>query len=392
MKRLILSFCLLACSVLRAQEPLISPNDSVRSLLERIFPNSNPNLSAHMNLQFSTSIDANFTEGRLDDAAFKMNRIRWELLGNFNQRFAYHFRQSFNKYSNPHALDNLSSSVEMAYVDWKMSGLFTLTVGKRDIALGGYEYYVAPIKVREFSQFNDYVNCYQAGVTGTFNFSPTQELVLQVSNNRSGEDDDIYVYGRPAGVEKAKIPVISTVNWNGLFCDKTIQLRYAASWGQLAEGKNIYYLTAGNIYQKGPVIAYIDVMYSREGLDSKGIISDMQMGEGYTPVTAQNAAYFTLVANWDYRIHPNWNIYMKGAYETASVYKTNGWFEKGLYRTTWNVQGCVEYFPMRNSELLIFAHYLHKGHHLTDRARALGSISPDKQRFSVGLIYTIPVF
>ena len=46
-------------------------------------------------------------------------------------------------------------------------------------------------------------------------------------------------------------------------------------------------------------------------------------------------------------------------------YKTNGPFEKGLYRTTWNVQACVEYFPMRNSELLIFAHLLYKGHHLT---------------------------
>mgnify|MGYP006993637966 CR=1 FL=1 len=30
-----------------------------------------------------------------------------------------------------------------------------------------------------------------------------------------------------------------------LFVDKALQLRYAAAWGQLAEGKNIYYLTAG---------------------------------------------------------------------------------------------------------------------------------------------------
>lgn len=393
MKRLFLSFCILACAVtMQAQEALIDPNDSISSLLERVFPHSNPNLSAHMNLQFSTSADANFTDGKLDDAAFKMNRIRWELLGNFNKRFAYHFRQSFNKYSNPHALDNLSSSVEMAYVDWKMSDLFTLSVGKRDVVFGGYEYYVAPIKVREFSEFNNYVNCYQAGVTGTMHLSPTQELVLQVVNNRSGEDKDTYVYGLPAGVEKAKVPIISTVNWNGFFFDRAVQLRYAASWGQLADNKNVYYLTAGNIYEKGPVVAYVDLMYSREGLDSKGIISDMQMGDTYTPVTAQNAEYFTLIANYDYRIHSHWNVYVKGAYETASIYKSNGMFEKGLYRTTWNAQACVEFFPMKNSELLIYGHFLYKGHQLTGRAKELGAVTPNTQRVSVGLVYTIPVF
>jgi len=56
------------------------------------------------------------------------------------------------------------------------------------------------------------------------------------------------------------------------------------------------------------------------------------------------------------------------------------------------VQACVEYFPMRNSELLIFAHFLYKGHHLTRRAQALGGMSPDTQRISIGLVYSIPVF
>ena len=97
-----------------------------------------------------------------------------------------------------------------------------------------------------------------------------------------------------------------------------------------------------------------------------------------TPATAENAEYFSTIANFDYRIHPNWNVYVKGAYETASVYKANGIFEKGLYRTTWNAQACVEYFPMRNRELLIFAHMLTSdsgfeciGSSYRDRSRAV---------------------
>lgn len=395
MKRLLLSCCILLCSVfsMRAQEQsLINADDSIRSLVSRLFPTANPNISAHMNLQFSTSGVANFTEGDLEDASFKLNRVKLEILGSFSKQFSYHFRQSFNKYSNPHSLDNLSSSIEYASVNWKMSDKFTLTAGKQDVAFGGYEYYVNAIKVREYSEFNDNISCYQAGVAGRLDFSPTNELVLQVVNNRSGEDTDTYLYGLPEGVEKAKVPILSTVNWNGLFFDRAVQLRYAASWGQLADGKNLYCFTAGNIYEKGPVIAYIDVMYSREGLDSKGIISDLQNPFIVTPATAQNAEYFTTIANFDYRIHPNWNLYVKGAYETAGIYKTNGLFQKGLYRTTWNAQVCVEYFPMRNSELLIFAHLLYKGHHLTGRAKALGGVGPDTQRVSIGLVYSIPVF
>ena len=118
----------------------------------------------------------------------------------------------------------------------------------------------------------------------------------------------------------------------------------------------------------------------------------MQGGEVLTPVTAQNTEYFTLIGNLDYRIPPNWNVYVKGVYETARVSKSNGIFEKGNYRTSWNAQACVEYFPMKNSELLIFAHLLYKGYSLSDRAKTIGGISADKQRFSIGLVYSIPVF
>ena len=216
--------------------------------------------------------------------------------------------------------------------------------------------------------------------------------MFQVANNRNGEDEDTYLFGRPEGIEKSKLPVISSLNWNGWFADQTLQLRYAVSYGQLAEGKNALYLTAGNIYENGPVLAYLDVLYARQGLDSHGIITELQGSNVPMPVTAQNTEYFTLIGNVDYRIHPHWNVYVKGVYETARVYKSNGTFEKGLYKSSWNAQACVEYFPMKNSELLIFAHLLYKGYNLTNRAQALGGISPDKQRFSIGLVYSIPVF
>lgn len=395
MKKLILTAVWCASAILchaQTQRPLIIPEDSIGSLLERWFPKANKGLSAHMNLEFASSMGAWFTEGKFEEAAFNTNRMRLEILGTFNEKFSWHFRQSFNKYSNPHSLDNLSSSVEFAFVNWHLSPKLNLILGKQVLAMGGYESYVNAIKVREFCDFNNYISPYQAGVSAVYGFSPTQEMVLQVTNNRNGEDEDIYLYGRPEGIEKSKFPVISTLNWNGLFADETVQLRYALSYGSLAEGKNIMYFTAGNIYERGPVLAYLDILYAREGIDSHGIVTGMQGVGVVNAVTARNTEYFTLIGNLDYRIHPHWNVYLKGVYETARVYKANGPFEKGNYRTSWNAQACVEYFPMKNSELLVFAHLLYKGYHLTERAKAMGGFNPDTQRFSIGLVYSIPVF
>lgn len=374
-----------------AQEPLIRPAEG-KTLLERVTKEGKSIASSSMNLQFYTSAAAYLTDGKLDEAAFKINAVRLEILGSFGKDFSYHFRQSFNKYSNPHVLDKLSSSVECALVNWKMNRRFKLTVGKQALQLGGYEYWVNSIKVREFSDFNNNIACYQAGVNGAVSLSPTQQLNFQVVNNRGGDEDETFLYGRPEEVGKVRVPMLSTANWDGYFFDRGLNLRYSVSWGQLADKRNILYLTAGNVWEKGPVLAYVDFMYSREGLDSKGLVSELSASRPEGGVTAQHVSYFATIANFDYRVHRHWNLYVKGAYETGSVYKANGFYEKGLYRRTWNVQACAEYFPMENSELLIFLHLLYKNHGLTQRAKALGADDYSSQRISLGLVYTIPVF
>lgn len=391
----ILSLCLLFLSatllVYAQQEPLITPEEG-RTLLERLTPDGKTIASSSMNLQFYTSGAATFTDGELDEAAFRINKVRLEILGSIGKQLSYHFRQSFNKGSNPHELDKLSSSVEYAYVNWQMNKNFKLTVGKQIAQLGGYEYWINGIKIREFTDFNNTIACFQAGVNGAINFTPTQQLNLQLLNNRSGAEEEVFLFGRPDGLEEAKVPLLATANYDGFFCNRALNLRYSASIGQLTKNRNILYLTAGNIWEKGPVFAYFDVMYSREEVDSKGLISELSALRAEGGVTAQYVDYLTLIGNFDYRIHPRWNLYVKGAYETGSVYKANGPYEKGCYRRTWNVQACAEYFPMKNNELYVFLHLLHKHYGMTTRAKALGVGSYDTQRVSLGLVYTIPVF
>lgn len=399
MKRLLFVIAAFLPFVAYAQnETLIPESDSIPSLIERIIEEREGGykirkIKSNINLEFYTSANAYFTEDRFDDLSFKINRVRLEIQGRLNEHLSYHFRQSYNKYSNPHSMDNLSSSIEYANITWHASDRFGLVAGKQFVALGGYEAYVNALRVREFCEFNNNVAVYQAGLMGVIQFNPSQQLILQVVNNRSGSDSDLYIYGRPDGIEEAKFPLLATVNWNGLFLDDALHFRYAASVGQLAKGKNIYYLTCGNIYEKYPFVAYLDVMYSREGIDSQQRITTLQgQGRGMLPVTAQNTQYLSFIANLDYQFHPKWNAYIKGAYETASIYESNGFFEKGRYMTSWNAQACIEWFPFTEDKgLKVFAHYLYKGHELTSKAQDMMAYVPHTQRLSLGLVYVIPV-
>lgn len=399
MKRYIWMLALLLPVLATAQnETLISEKDSIPSLVERIIAEREGGykirkIKSNINLEFYTSANAYFTENEFDDLSFKLNRVRLEIEGRLNDHLSYHFRQSFNKYSNPHSVDNLSSSIEYANITWHASDRFNLVAGKQFVALGGYEAYVNALRVREFCEFNNNVAVYQAGIMGVVQFNPAQQLILQVVNNRSGSDSDLYIYGRPDGIEAAKIPLLATVNWNGFFLEDALHFRYSASMGQLAKGKNIYYLTCGNIYEKYPFVAYLDVMYSREGIDSQQRITTLQgQGRGMLPVTAQNTQYLSFIANLDYQFHPKWNAYIKGAYETAGIYEANSIFAKGRYLTSWNAQACLEWFPFAEDKgFKVFAHYLYKGHQLTENAEVMMASMLHTQRISLGLVYVIPV-
>lgn len=383
-------FCIFSC-LFSQGTALVSPDDE--TLLQKVTDGKRDIDWANMNIQFCTSADAEFYNGSLERSAFKVNRVRLEVLGAFRDKFSYHFRQSFNKYTNPNIpLDNLAGSLELAMVGWQINKRVHITAGKQAVQFSGYECWVNAIKVRQYSDFNNTIPAYQVGFNMAYTVNPNQTLNFQINNNRNSTIDDQFMYGLPEGVEDSKVPVLATANWDGYFVDRAMQLRYSLSYGQLAKGKNIFYFTCGNVWDKKPFLGYIDFMYSREGLDSKGLISSVTSAGDGNPFTVSNVEYFTTIANLDYRITPHLNMYCKGAYELGNVYKASEGIEKGNYRRSWNVQLCAEYYPMADSELIVYLHMLYKNVHLSDKARMWGGSGFDMQRISLGLVYTLPVF
>lgn len=388
MKRIFLLLAMLL--PLSAAAQYDEPCDSITSIVERVMDKK---IKATFNVDFCTSLNGYFTEGDFDGASLKLNRLRLDLKGGISEQFSFRVRQSFNKSYSKNSTENVPNSLEYANIQWHPNPGFKLTVGKQFLAIAGYEALANSMYVREFADFNDNLNFYRLGITGAIKLDQERnhELQLQVANNRGGTDADIYTYGLPAGIEPTKLPFITSVCWNGYFDDKAWNLIYAASVAPVAKGKNLYYLSCGNIYEKGPIFAYLDVMYSREEIDTQQRITSLQSG-GLVPVTVQNAEYLSFIAKFEYKFNSKWSAYVKGAYETSGIFEENGIFGAGRYMTGWNAQASVEWVPFEKDKgFKLFAHYLYKGYSLEGPAAFLNAHKPDIQRVSVGAIYAIPV-
>lgn len=294
-------------------------------------------------------------------------------------------------------LENLPESIEYALVGYRLSDKFTVTLGKQDAAWGGFEYDLDPYAIYEYSDMNEYMDCYFTGLTLGYQPVASQELRIQVTDNRIGSMED--AYGTlPAGIEKPRAPLFYTFNWNSSYLDEVLNLRYSATAGEQAKGKWMYMAWAGHNVCTGPFDGYLDVMYTRGPLDPLGILTELVPSSGDNeeePVCLRNVQYFSLVAEMNYRFHPKWNAFAKGMYETGSIYKTReeeGELPKGKYRTAWGYQAGIEFYPMADENLHIFLTGTARSYHLTEKAQALGASIENTQRLSVGFIYKLPLY
>ena len=184
------------------------------------------------------------------------------------------------------------------------------------------------------------------------------------------------------------MPLVYTLNWNGNFND-IFKTRWSASIMNEAKDKNLYYFAFGNELNLNKFNMFLDFMYSKEGIDRKGIMTGITGSmEGHN---AFDAGYFSMVTKLNYRFLPKWNAFVKGMYETASLTKQQGDLEKGKYRTAWGYFAGVEFYPM-NTNLHFFLTYVGRSYDFTARAKALGQENYSTNRVSVGFIYQLPMF
>lgn len=384
---LLLCLCVPGYSVAQSNVSLVDTATCQRPLLHIL-----RGVETHMNMLFNTGLVADISQNGFTQMTARMNYLKWELKGKIDDDFSFHFRQSLTKSALSATTDKAVLSVDYANLSWMVNRKFSLTFGKQLLCLGGYEFWMSGYKVKEFSLFNDYMNNYGTGFTAQLRLNDCRSLSFQVVNSKTGDDDETFCYGRPEGIEASKIPLLATVNYERFSPSREWQLRYSFSLGQQAARHGMFYFTSGHVLRRNALLAYLDINFSYEGIDHKGLVSQTPVIIDKTPVTARHAYYFSTIFNVDYRFSPHWNVFLKGIYEQGGVASRNAYYMRGTYFHEWQAQLCAEFYPKPKLDLKFYLLTQCRQRYINHRVIENNADNWNRQRLVCGVVYAIPVF
>ena len=355
-----------------------------KSLFEEVTGLKSKSDKFNLYMNMNGSFDAQDQDG-FQGAKFNMRQLRIEAKGNINDWLSYRWRQRLNRPNNGgDNIDNLPTSIDIAGIGVKLSDKWSIFAGKQCAAYGGIEFDLNPIEIYEYSDMIENMSNFMSGLNIGYDFAAGQQLNFQVLNSLNGSFESTY---GDVDVEPTKVPLVYTLNWNGNFND-VFKTRWSASIMNQGKDEKMTYIALGNELSLGKFGMFLDYMYSKEDIDRKRIITGMLGGGASLP----GAEYMSIVTKLNYRFTPNWNVFVKGMYETASLDKKVGEYADGKYRTSLGYFAGLEYYPMENSNLHFFLTYVGRKYNYTDMAKKLGLKDYDTNRVSVGFIYQMKMF
>lgn len=374
-------------------------SDSEKGLIEEVLKIEKKTDKFNLFLDMHADFDAGWTGSEFDGGKFRFQQLRVEARGNINNWLSYRYRQRLNKGDNPNGyFDNVLGSIDIAGMGVKLDK-WSLFLGKQCAAYGGIEFDLNPIEIYQYSDMVDYMSNFMTGVNVAYHPNSNQEFQFQILDALTGSSESMY-----GNYTKAKLPFVYTLNWNGSF-GGVYNSRWSASFMNETKGEHMWYFALGNDFKISEKVGmYFDWMYSLEGVDRKGIITDIVAPNGYSK-KAGKTDIMSFILHANYRFHPAWNIFAKLMYENEGVYKTNdmGVFdvngreealklEKGKYRTALGYIAGVEFYPFKDRSLHFFATYVGRDYKYTDKAKAFGAADYNTNNVQVGFIWHMPVF
>ena len=378
MKKLLAILLLAGC----VQGVAAQNNGDEKSLFEEVTGIKSKTDKFNLYLNMNGSFDAVDVPEAGKSGKFNMRQLRIEAKGNVNDWLSYRWRQRLNRPNNGgDNIDNLPTSIDIAGIGVKMSDKWSLFAGKQCANYGGIEFDLNPIEIYEYSDMIENMSNFMTGLNISYDATPNHQFNFQVLNSLNGSFVDTY---GDVDVEETKLPLVYTLNWCGNF-NNVFKTRWSASIMNQAKSEKMTYIALGNELSLGKFGMFLDFMYSKEDIDRKRIMTRMLGGGASLP----GAEYMSVVTKLNYRFTPNWNVFVKGMYETASLDKKVGSYADGKYRTSLGYFAGLEYYPMENSNLHFFLTYVGRKYNYTSKVDLKDY---DTNRVSLGFIYQLKMF
>lgn len=369
-RKTLLCCCLLALSVsMNAQDNHGYGGDDghFKSLAEEVtkLKKSNDMFNVYLNTAASAQVETDHEHEW--STGFKNKHLRLEIKGNLTDKLYYRFCYRMTNSNVARSEDNFARSTDVVMIGYRFSDKFSVEAGKIFQPFGGYEVDENPIYIYEYSDLTGGLECYLGGVVVNYKPVPTQEIVVGVTNAHNDKFADVYgdnslaIEGDGTQnriLEKTRIPLGYSLGWNGSFLNNRLLTRW--SWGIEGEARHKYsrMLILGQKLNLDRLQWYFDYMYQNDGLDRFGLAS-REVRDFFPAVGGEvwmsDVNYTSFITKLNWQFAPQWNLMLKGMYETASVTKVDRFKD---FRKSYGYVGSVEYYPVKSQDFRVFLAYV----------------------------------
>ena len=393
--------CLLALSVsMNAQDNHGYGGDDghFKSLAEEVtkLKKSNDMFNVYLNTAASAQVETDHEHQW--STGFKNKHLRLEIKGNLTDKLYYRFCYRMTNSNVARSEDNFARSTDVVMIGYRFSDKLSVEAGKIFQPLGGYEVDENPIYIYEYSDLTGGLECYLGGVVVNYKPIPTQEFVVGVTNAHNDKFADVYgdnslaIEGDGTQnriLEKTRIPLGYSLGWNGSFLNNRLLTRW--SWGIEGEARHKYsrMLILGQKLNLDRLQWYFDYMYQNDGLDRFGLAS-REVRDFFPAVGGEvwmsDVNYTSFITKLNWQFAPQWNLMLKGMYETASVTKVDRFKD---FRKSYGYVGSVEYYPVKSQDFRVFLAYV--GRKVTYKD-GVGLDKYNTNRIELGFKYRIKAY
>ena len=222
-----------------------------------------------------------FEEEMTSTSGFDGKYLNFEIKGSFLNDFSYRLRQRFD-------MADKCSKTDIMTLTYQGHKNFSVTAGKMSLAVGGWEYDLAPIDVYYASQFWNTFNCYDVGGQVAFHSDDKKhDIIFQITNSTFYENEENYKFeGKYA--------------YNLLWYGRMGFFKTSYSFNMIEQTKHHYinYIALGNMFDFDRLDFYIDFM-NRGFFHQK----DFFLGD------------FTLIGEVKYAFTDKFTLVAKGGYD-----------------------------------------------------------------------------
>jgi len=356
----------------------------------------NMSMIANMNFAFRNE----FVDGEYTQSRFRNEQFRLELRGQVTDRVYFRFRDRYTRAQTSESIDNLSRSVDMAYIRVSVTDKFSISAGKMCADWGAWEFDWNPIDIYEYSDIVEYADNFLTGVGFTYTASKRNQWTFQVLDSRTKTFNELY--GSQPNFTESKAPLAFVSNWRGVLLDGKINTIWSYSLfneAKKADGSNanMNYIALGTEFVVSDKFSFIyDFKWSDEQLDRTTIVSETVPDNLYAYSLA-NTRYIGHWMNFRYKVSPKVHLTLVAMLDIAqwkngSQDPQNTTGEEHI-RNAWGYIPAVEYFPWSDLNMKFFANWIGRKYDYSKYAEdRFGSKDYTTGRFTVGFISPLGIF